>query len=165
MNFESLWPILSVWGDKQYFFREILTAILTADDVLNQFLSFFIWFIQIIVFTITFAEIIAESLLNSVSLNWVRSKVDGPESGRPIQKWTILSQTSRSFEHMWTVQDDSGRFFESEWTVIRLKVDGPTNSTRQIPSTKMADIRSKNPLFMTIAVSYSRTKVNCLKTN
>ena len=51
----------------------------------------------------------------------------------------------------------------SKWTVIRLKVDGPTNSTRQIPSTKMADIRSKNPLFMTIAVSYSRTKVNCLK--
>ena len=69
MNFESLWPILSVWGDKQYFFREIKTAVLTADDVLNQFLSFFIWFIQIIVFTITFAEIIAESLLNSVSLN------------------------------------------------------------------------------------------------
>ena len=51
-------------------------------------------------------------------------KVDGPqsgqsrESGRSVQKWTILSQTGRSFEPKWAVQDDSGRSFEPKWTVM-----------------------------------------------
>ena len=63
--------------------------------------------------------------------------MDGPqsgqsrESGRSVQKWTILSQTGRSFEPKWMVQDDSGRSFElkfghwSKLTVIRQKVGGP----------------------------------------
>ena len=41
------------------------------------------------------------------------AKIDGPE----IQKWTVLSQTGRSFEPKWTVWDDSGRSFEPKWTV------------------------------------------------
>ena len=40
------------------------------------------------------------------------------ESGRSVQKWTVLSQTGRSFEPKWTVQDDSGRSFEPKWTVM-----------------------------------------------
>ena len=90
MNFESLWPILSVWGDKQYFFREIKTAVLTADDVLNQFLSFFIWFIQIIVFitSIIVLSLLLRSLLNHCLIQF-RLTESGP-------KWTVLKVDGQS---------------------------------------------------------------------
>ena len=39
------------------------------------------------------------------------------ESRRSVQKWTVLSQTVRSFEPEWTAQDDSGRSFEPKWAV------------------------------------------------
>ena len=64
------------------------------------------------------------------------------ESGRSVQKLTVLSKTGRSSEPKWTVRDDSGRSFEPKWTVTgqssRLKVDGPSDES------KYRSERSKN---------------------
>ena len=50
------------------------------------------------------------------------------ESGRSVQKWTVLSQTGRSFEPKWTVRDDSGRSLEPKWR-SRVKVDGQSTKS------------------------------------
>ena len=56
--------------------------------------------------------------------NRVWSKVDGPEnqSGRSVQKWTILSQTGRSWVKVDGHSTKSGRSFEVNRSV---KKEGP----------------------------------------
>ena len=56
--------------------------------------------------------------------NRVWSKVDGPknQSGRSVQKWTVLSQTGRPWVKVDGHSTKTGRFF---WMNQSVKVDGP----------------------------------------
>ena len=46
--------------------------------------------------------------------------VDGPLKWSVARKWTVLSQTGRSFEPKWKVTGQSRRSFDKKWTVLRM---------------------------------------------
>ena len=93
-----------------------------------------------------------------------RVKLDGPtKSGRSWAKLDgDLGQSGRFMTIVDGLLSHSGRSFIWKWTVQQIQHD---KYLWQKYIFDISDIRSKNQLFIKIVVSYSRTKVDCLKTN